>query len=289
MAGRQHGRVTSAQLQDVGFSREAIRKRCAAHALHLVTDRVYAVGYPRDTPAARLITGTLAYEGAAVARASAAFLHGMLRFEPREVHLVDSRRRRSRPGFVVHPVRALADADVYELDGIRVTTPVRTLFDLATSASDRALRRAVAQALIDELVTENQLRIEIDRRRGRRGIKRLRALLDTGTVRTRSDLEDVAVALVRDHGLPKPQTNAIVFGEEGDLYWPELGLIAEIDGAAYHENIVTRRNDQRKQAHWEANKLRVLRLSEDQIATDLRQCAVRIAHAIDERRRLLSA
>lgn len=289
IAERQHGRVSTEQLEALGLSREAIRKRKGAGRLHDTGWGVYAVGYPRDTPAARLMNAALSFPGAPVGRVSAAVHWNMLRFEPAEVHLLDPRRRQSRPGVVAHPVRKLDPRDVTTRDGIPITTPVRTLLDLAATANDRILRRAVGQALIDELVTEEELRREIQRRRGQRGVRRLRTLVATGTIRTRSGLEDVAVDLVRDHGLPKPECNVVVLGEEADLYWRDLGLILEIDGADYHENIVVRRKDAAKQAHWEANRLRVLRVSEEQVEADLGQCARRIANAIAERSRLMSA
>lgn len=68
--------------------------------------------------------------------------------------------------------------DVTEIDGIPVTTPARTLLDLATVTDDRELEDAVANALRRGLTHRSEILEVIARYPHHRGGRRLRALID---------------------------------------------------------------------------------------------------------------
>jgi hypothetical protein len=68
--------------------------------------------------------------------------------------------------------------DVTEIDGIPVTTPARTLLDLATVSVDRELSRAVAEALRRGLTNRTEILEVIARYPRHRGGRQLRALVD---------------------------------------------------------------------------------------------------------------
>ena len=53
LAGRQYGVVTSAQLQEIGFTRSAISRWVAGERLHRALPRVYAVGHDALSQEAR--------------------------------------------------------------------------------------------------------------------------------------------------------------------------------------------------------------------------------------------
>jgi hypothetical protein len=77
-------------------------------------------------------------------------------------------------------------------------------------------------------------------------------------------LEDRALELVQDAGLPEPLPNAKVPAGgrniEVDLYWPDLELCAEIDGPG-HQRPRTRREDEDRDRVLHAAGLEVVRFS----------------------------
>ena len=78
---------------------------------------------------------------------------------------------------IIHYDPDLREEDVTTVDGIPVTTPARTLLDLATCCDDRDLREALSTALRRNLTNRAEL-IEVMARYPRHaGLPRLKALL----------------------------------------------------------------------------------------------------------------
>jgi hypothetical protein len=134
---------------------------------------------------------------------------------------------------------------------IPVTTPTRTLIDMATILTRPQLEAAINEADKLDLVDPSSLRASLEERAGQRGAAALRAILDRHTfVLTRSELERRFLPIARQAGLPKPETQALVNGFEVDFYWPALGLVIETDGLRYHRTPAEQAKDRlRDQAH----------------------------------------
>jgi Protein of unknown function (DUF559) len=150
--------------------------------------------------------------------------------------------------------------------GIPLTTPARTILDLAaTIYSDNAFRRTVHEAQVQEKVTIEQLQREAHT--GRPGAPRLAAEIAEGAKPTRSGLEDWTVELLHRHHLPPFQTNVHPPGTpdwvEVDVLFPAERLVIEVDGRRWHSTPIRKRTDARKQAILEVAGFRVLRVSED--------------------------
>lgn len=142
---------------------------------------------------------------------------------------------RRRPGIRTYRRPGIHTRDRSEHCRIPLTSPIRTLIDLATLLSPIALERAVNEADKRELTDPEELRSALDRYPRERGVARLRTLLDRRTFRlSDSDLEILFRPIARKAGLPQPQTKQIVNGFEVDFFWPELGLVVETDGLRYH-------------------------------------------------------
>jgi hypothetical protein len=117
-----------------------------------------------------------------------------------------------------------------EHDGIPVTSPVRTLIDQAARLHPLALERSVNEADKHDLVDPEELRAALPQYPGERGVGVLRTLLDRLTFRlSDSDLEIFFRPIARDAGLPPPETKQMVNGFEVDFYWPNLGLVIEVN------------------------------------------------------------
>lgn len=173
-------------------------------------------------------------------------------------------RVRARQGIRLHAVAELDRADHTLWEGLPVTSPGRTLIDLAGDGlPERALARAVEQAQVTRLTTGADLRALVRRSRGRRGVARLRASLDAlgEPSLTRSEAEGRLLDLVRRAGLPRPRTNVRLHGYEVDFHWPEHGLVVEVDGYAFHGGRAAFERDRRRDSALAAAGQRVVRLT----------------------------
>lgn len=213
-----------------------------------------------DTPMKRhrlLIEATAPRLGDVVlSHESAAVLHGLhLPHEPGE--LVHVTRARRTPGggqrnHVVHThVGRVAPDDVVELEGFRVTTPARTVVDLARGMGfDDAVVLLDAALQSPDLRGEESplLRAELEgviERCGRvPGIKMARDVLALADGRSGSPLESRSRIIMWRHGLPKPVLQHVVVDDHGhviarlDFAWVEEKVYGECDGAVKYDELL---------------------------------------------------
>jgi hypothetical protein len=273
LARAQHGVLTRRDLLALGYSAKAIRHRVRTGRLHAVSPGVYAIGRRQLTPHGRWMVAVLACggeagaEGAALSHRSAASLW---RIGTEEGAIDVTLRRRGeicRRGIEVRSRPSLPAKDVTRRSRIPVTTPVRTLIDLATELDDAPLERAVNQADVHDLLDPEALREVLVPRTGQPGVKRLASLLDRHTFRlSDSDLEIYFRPLAAESGLPVPLTKDWVLGFEVDFHFPTLGLVVETDGLRYHRTPSQQARAVRRDQTHVAAGLRVLRFTHWQIA-----------------------
>jgi very-short-patch-repair endonuclease len=268
MARRQHGIVTRRGLIALGFSKEAIDHRLEKGRLHPIGRGVYAVGWPATTREQRWMAAVLACGDVAVLshRSAAALWEiGAERCGRTDV-TIRRRGKHVRPGIQVRSRPALPEDDVTVHRGIPVTTPVRTLIDMAAEVGWRTIERAVNDADKYDLVDPETLRDAFHGYRGVPGVRLLRAVLDRHTFRlSDSDLEVLFRPLARRAGLPPPLTKQTVNGYEVDFHWPELGLVVETDGLRYHRTPSSQSRDRRRDQTHTASGLTTLRFSHYQV------------------------
>lgn len=249
LAGRQHGIVARRQLLGLGFNRREIEHRVARGRLHVVMRGVYAVGWPQLTRERRWMAAVLACgDGAMLSHRSAAALWG-IGTERRGLTEVSVRRRceLKRPGLRVRSRPTVAQDDVMRQNGIPVTSPTRTLVDLAAELGPLGVERAVNEADKRDLIDPEALRTALDRYEGEPGAPRLRKLLDKRTFRlSDSNLEILFRPIAVEAGLPFPLSKQVVNGWEVDFYWPGLGLVIETDGLRYHRTASAQTRDARR-------------------------------------------
>jgi hypothetical protein len=193
---------------------------------------------------------------------SAAALYGLVRWDYRypEVTVTGTVKRR-HPGINTHRT---STPDRTHHNGIPVTTPARTLVDLAATLPYKPLRRAVREAQRN-LVTIPDILDTLDHLGPRRGTANLTKILATGHAPTRSELEDAVLDLILKAGFQHPDVNKpITRGGQRivpDFRWPTHHLVLEADGAAWHDDRLTREDDAEKQAILEAHGERVIRIT----------------------------
>jgi very-short-patch-repair endonuclease len=270
LAARQYGVVSRSQLLAMGIGAGAIHTRLRKHYLHPLHRGVYAVGHLALLPLAREMAAVLACgKGAAVSHRSAAVVWHLLPATD-DGHIdvtVPAMGRRCRPGLRIHRSRRLRPQDVRHVRGLPVTAPWRTLVDLADTASDRELERATHEAITRRLISARRLLADTERYRGRRGIGRLKRLLEDNdsTTLTRSEAEERFLALVRAAQLPPPEVNVRVHGHEVDFLWREQGLAVEVDGFQFHSTRAAFERDRNRDAELQSAGLRVLRVTWRQV------------------------
>ena len=234
LAARQHGHITRAQLIALGLGPGAVKHRVRLGRLIRVYAGVYAVGHRPANPVDRAAAAVLACgRGAVLSHGSAASLWGLLSWEmPFEVSV---REDRARLGITTHRIRTLERSEVRTHLGIRVTTPARTLLDIAPRFDDAALTRAVNDLRLAGHLSTRQLAEVLERTRNRPGLKRLRQIVEGSTTApTRSAFEDEFRKFAERFGLPSPEINARVSGREVDALFRAEGVIVELDGYRYH-------------------------------------------------------
>jgi very-short-patch-repair endonuclease len=267
LARRQHWVVARRQLLELGFSRDWIAHRLATGRLHRLWQGVYAVGRPRVTQYGQWMAAVLACGPAALlSHDTAAALWGIRRATARlEVSVVSGAKRRPQ-GITVHRQRGLRPEHITRLHGIPVTSPIRTLIDIALRLDRDQLEAAINQADKLDLCDPEELRSALDDMPGQPGVRSLRSVLDRRTFTlTDSELERRFLRIVRSIGLAKPETGVYVNGFKVDFYWPELGLVVETDGLRFHRTPAQQVRDRlRDQAHTAAG-LTPLRFTRAQV------------------------
>jgi hypothetical protein len=168
-------------------------------------------------------------------------------------------------GIDAHRDGSLGAGDRTILNGIPCTTVARTLLDLAAWVPIWELRKAVSEAEVLRMLDHRAVRALIKRCRGRRGVARLRIVMDEirpETKRTRSEMEREFLRLCERAGLPCPEVNVPlrVGGrtQRPDFLWREVGRILEADSRTYHDTDsafqVDRKREQRFQlAGWQVS------------------------------------
>ncbi len=149
---------------------------------------------------------------------------------------------------------------------IPVTRPVRTLVDLATELTPKALERAVNEADKRDRIDPEGLRVALDEHAGEPGVRPLRTLLDHQTFRlSDTELEVLFRPIAAQAGLPVPLTKEWVNNFEVDFFWPELGLVVETDGWRYHRTASAQTRDALRDQTHTASGLTPLRFSHYQV------------------------
>jgi predicted transcriptional regulator of viral defense system len=282
MAAEQHGVISASQLRTAGLSRTAVAVRVRNARLHRIHRGVYAVGHDALTLHGRFMAAVLACGPAAVlSHRAAAALWGFLPWDEARYPevTVPGSAPRQHAGLCAHRTRSLDPRDITRRGGIPVTTPARALLDVADDLTPRGLRRAAREAQAMHWTNVRQIADVLTRANGRRGARRLAALVADGPSPTRSELEDVVLDLILGAGLQRPAVNERLGRVYPDLRWPDQRLTVECDGAAWHDGRLAREDDAERQAHLEAAGERVLRVTWQQAVTRPQETLARIVAA----------
>jgi hypothetical protein len=223
---------------------------------------------------------------AALAGRSGAALWRMRRNDPAVVEVITPRRVEIR-GIRARRIALPTDEMTVER-GIPVTTPARTLFDLAAVLTQDQLERAFNEAEIGRLTSPTSVPALLARHPGHRGSQAIRRVLAKheaiGETFTRSELEWRLVALLDAEGLPRPQINPLTDHGELDARWPEQRLVVELDGFATHGTREAFERDRARDRALQVAGWRVVRVTWRQLTTEPDEIAAQLALLLADRR-----
>jgi hypothetical protein len=273
LAGRQHGVVATRQLSALGLARGGVAARARAGRLHRVHRGVYAVGHTVLTVNGRRMAAVLAAgPGAVLSHASAAALWDI---RPTSATRIDisvrsAGGRAKRPGLRIHRTPTLQTDEITAHQGIRVTSPARTLLDLASSLPRRALERALDEAEIRELYDRRALEAVALAHAGERGARALAEALaqDGDPVLTDSELEEIMLGLCDEQQLERPTPRAWVAGLRVDFLFAASRLVVETDGYRYHRTRRAFERDRERDAILARAGYRTLRFTHRQLTRE---------------------
>ncbi|MTE12992.1 hypothetical protein [Nocardia aurantiaca] len=263
-------------------SRRALLEGCGAQRGH---DRPFATPLGRREQHRQLIRAVLPdmAPGTVVSHQSAAVLYGTTLWRaPLDRVCVTRNRRgggRTRPFTKVHgsPVDSAA-----EIDGLLVTTPARTVVDLAlTLPFDAAV--VAGDALVGAFgLTPAELTDELVRAKGRYGINQAKQVITILDGRSRSVGESLSRTMIHHHALPLPHSQGDVLTPDGRFvarvafYYDSAGVLCEFDGPTEygrllrpgHDLATTIHRERTRETHLRALGFEVVRWTWEELVRD---------------------
>lgn len=261
---------TAAEAADAGVSRHMLQDWVRQGVVRRILQRVYIGDHVEDSYGLRArALGKVLPPGAAACRLTAAWFHGAdalpmgahRNIPPVQAVVPRGRAAMRRDGCQCF-VADLQPHDVMVVDGVPVTTPLRTGLDLG-----RVLKRVDAVVAVDAMLhaglfTVDNFTAAIAATEGLRGVVQLRWVGETCEPKSESQMETRLRLRVVDGGLPRPTAQVEVRDHFGnvvariDLAYEEVRLGLEFDGVDPHTGVDPRTGELR--FHRDRRRLREL-------------------------------
>ena len=267
-AAQQLGLITTRQLRDLGVTPKQVFALRRSGWLQPMSTGVHVMAAAPPGSHQRLLAATLrAGDGAVASHLAAAWVWGFDGIVPSSIDLSLPVDRRSWSDDVtIHRVGDLLPVDVTMRGPQPVTTPARTLLDIAGQVSLPQLEEAFdgARRRGQVYLPFLEWRLAELRRRGRPGVRGLDALLrrEHTSARAESWLESSFLRIIRDAWLPPPRVQ-VVKESAGrrmrlDAFYDDQLLVAEVGGHGSHSTRRQRQKDAERRARLTAMGLRVV-------------------------------
>jgi hypothetical protein len=199
----------------------------------------------------------------------------------------EGKRIRNQPGLVVCQ-ETLRPSDIWHIDGVAVTSPVRTVFDCL-----RLLRGAERLVVADALThlrrtTIEEIRSYFAAQRRMRNLRIAELLIDAIEPKAESPMETRLRLVMVEGGLPPPEAQWEITNAAGVLLWrldlayPEIRVAVEYDGAWHWKQ---RRADDKRRAALRALGWEVLVFDADDVYGNPDGVVSQVRAALRARRR----
>jgi very-short-patch-repair endonuclease len=267
LAAAQHGLVSVGQMVELGYARHQRLRLVEGARWERLTPRVVRlVGAPATTHQ-RAMSSVLdgGYRAALVSRSALAFWGiTSMRLEPFEIGRERGRSGLPHRGGLRHDPCLLPEHHIRVLEGIRLATPARALFDVAGTQRRGAelpwwverMERLTDVAWSMRLVSGATLHDMLDElaQRGRPGIRTMRQVLVSrprSYTPPASGLEARFEQILRDAGLPPMRRQVDMGDEQGwigrvDFRDARLPLVVEIQSERFHTSLTDRAADRER-------------------------------------------
>jgi hypothetical protein len=243
------GIVTTAQLRAAGVSGDQIRRMARQGTLVPVCRGAYAqaavaakvAGNPAREHALRVASVlAVAGPGDVGSHHSAAIIHGLDQLGRQQPGVVSVTRppggsQKGRSGVRLH-IAELPGGHVTAVGGVRVTSVARTVVDLARTSPFRSGVVVADSALRAKQTTKAELEAVIADCTRWPGLRRAGEVVKFSDGKSESVLESISRVAFREQGIPPPDLQELVGGDDGwlgraDFLWRRYGTIGEADGA----------------------------------------------------------
>lgn len=192
-----------------------------------------------------------------------------------------------RKGIVAHESLVLDD-EREVIDGIRVTSPFRTVFDLAAVVGKREVERALHEAEVRQLTDRVSLPMLLERYPGRRGTRMLWELLGSSEPVgiSRNEFEEAFLVLIDAYGLPRPRMNADLWLRdrfiEVDALWERQRFAVELDSRGVHGTKKRFETDRQRDRALVAEGYRTMRVTWRQLRDEPEAIAADLKSALEQ-------
>jgi len=256
ISAQQHGLIRVSQLVEIGVPSGSLAHAISVGHLERLSDRVLRIAGSAPTNDQLAMAAALDVPGGAVAVHSAAALWQLPGFELEPLHVLTDRtphRGGHRLG-IVHTSVRFSPSELAELRGIPVTSPMRTLCDLAGRLHWDRLDLLCERMLAKRLLRVAQLHEHVaglPRRGGARGTAAIRRLaLERGPDHrpVESGLEHRFESILRDAGEAPFERQVDLGDDDGwigrvDFVDRSLRIIVEVQSDLFHSGRVDRARD----------------------------------------------
>jgi hypothetical protein len=277
-----HGITSHSVLESLGFSRWAISRLVSSDRLEPVAKGIYRSPTHPFGRIQLMVAACLLVPDGAIGFTTAGQEWGFRRMSDLRVHLlVPHGSSPTIGGVVVHRCRRIDPVDLTarRLDGVRLTSPPRTLLDAASIIGVEGTESAIEQALDEHRCTIGTLmatsrRLHHGNRPGSAAFEQVLVSRPKWRGLAKSELERTVRAAVVQAGLPAPQMNwpfqlsptEPIFI---DLAWVPWRIAAEVDHPFWHDRDVEIRRDKRRDRKLQAMGWATPRLTQHDIDHEL--------------------
>jgi hypothetical protein len=276
IAANQDGHFTRRQAVCVGITDKMLRHRLRSGQWVQVQRGIYrSAGVPARVTGEAAVAA-LCLPGGVVSHHSAGRVHGFTHLGVRPITVTVPRgTTHDLAGIVVHESTDLVAGDCIERAGVRYTSAVRTLIDLAAHLRPDILKMVASDGIRDGLIVVSEAadRLEGLARRGKPGISAMRGVLESfgeGYVPPDSVFESKVLDLLDSAGFPPPERQAALPWRPGrpqrvDLLYRSARLIIECDGRRWHTRERDFERDRRRDNEALLAGWRIFRITWDEL------------------------
>lgn len=293
---RHHGVVDTKAMRAMGHTSAQVRWLVSSGSMITMARGLYRSAAHPESELQLMVGACLIQPKAAAALTSAGRLFGFREMTDPRVHiLLPHGARLDLPGVTIHRCRQIDPVDITgrRPDGIRLTSPPRTLFDSAAILGTDRTESVIEQALAEHRCTLKTLMATAARlyHARRPGADVFIGVLDGRPAwrrAARSELERMARRAIAAKGLPEPQVNMPYRLQNGrpieiDLAWPEWRTAVEVDHRFWHDVPLQSVRDKRRDRKLAREGWQTVRFPEREIAECLDELVEDLAVILVER------